>query len=132
VARGYLKDDDAFYTGMLRRRLRRESTALGRPALARGQERFNIYCAPCHDRTGSGPGHRSHLAQFLAALKASRSAHPPDADGQIFDTITHGKANHAAAIVFEIDEHDRWAIVAYVRALRDARPRGSSRIALTS
>jgi mono/diheme cytochrome c family protein len=118
VARGYLKDDDALYTGM------RDGAFVANPlpmecaTLLRGQERFNIYCAPCHDRTGSGRGIVALRGSWLAFdLTETRIRQMPD--GQIFDTITHGKRS-MPGYRFQIDEHDRWAIVAYVRALERA------------
>src|SRR5437868_4799189 len=57
VARGHLRDDDAFYTGFLNGKLVEEiPMAITRQDLERGQERFNIYCSPCHSRIGDGNG----------------------------------------------------------------------------
>jgi mono/diheme cytochrome c family protein len=118
VARGHLNDDLALYTG---------KGADGKPldtfpfpvtkdVVARGQERFNIYCSPCHGRTGSGDG--------MVVRRGFR--HPPSyhtdpirdlANGYIFDVITNGfgaMPDYAA----QIPARDRWAIVAYVRALQ--------------
>ena len=118
VARGYLKDDDAFCTGMLDGAFVPNPLPLDRPTLARGQERFDIYCAPCHDRTGSGRGIVALRSSWLPSnLTDQRINQMPD--GQIFDTITHGKRT-MPGYRFQIDEHDRWAIVAYVRALERA------------
>jgi mono/diheme cytochrome c family protein len=118
VARGHLDADTALYTG---------KTADGKPlegfpfpvtkeVVERGQNRFNIYCAPCHDRTGSGNG-----------MVVRRGYHNPPSyhidrlrqipDGYIYDVITKGfgaMPDYAA----QIAPHDRWAIVAYVRALQ--------------
>ncbi|MCL5269393.1 MAG: cytochrome c [bacterium] len=86
--------------------------------LRRGRERFNIYCGVCHDRTGSGQG--------LPVTQYQGMAPPPTyhqdrirymADGQIFDTITHG-VRTMPAYRYQIPEADRWAIIAYVRALQ--------------
>jgi len=84
--------------------------------LARGQERFNIYCAPCHDRTGSGHG-----------IVASRTTWVPGnmhddrivgfVDGEIFHVMTYGRRS-MPGYRFQIPEKDRWAIVSYVRALQ--------------
>ena len=58
VARGTLQDDEAFFTGKIDngRRSRSCRSRSTRDVLDRGQERFNIYCTPCHGRTGSGNG----------------------------------------------------------------------------
>ncbi|MBN1218247.1 MAG: cytochrome c [Anaerolineae bacterium] len=84
--------------------------------MARGQERYNIYCAPCHDRAGYGNG-----------IIAQRGFPPPPSfhierlreqpDGYFYDVITNGFGrmyNYKA----RLDPQDRWAIVAYLRALQ--------------
>ncbi len=92
--------------------------ALTRALLVRGQERFDIYCSPCHDRTGSGRGIVSTRSMWQAAnLTDARITALPDA--QLFDTITHGKRS-MPAYRFQVAEADRWAIIAYVRALQRA------------
>ena len=84
--------------------------------LARGHERFDIYCAPCHGRAGDGTGmivqrgfpHPPSLhAERLIKAKASL----------FYDTITHG---HGAMYSYadRVSSPDRWAIVAYIRALQ--------------
>lgn len=88
--------------------------------LVRGQQRYNIYCAPCHDRTGSGNG-----LVIQRANKWSRWVPPSYAEqrlidapvGELFDTITNGKAT-MPSYAYQIPIADRWAIVAYVRALQ--------------
>ncbi len=118
VARGYLKDDDAFYTGMHGGTFVANPLPMSHETLLRGQERFNIYCAPCHDRTGSGRGIVAMRSSWPAFdLNEPRIRQMPD--GQIFDTITHGKRT-MPAYRFQIVESDRWAIIAYVRALQRA------------
>jgi mono/diheme cytochrome c family protein len=118
VARGYLKDDDAFYAGMRRGAYVSDPLPMDRATLDRGQERFNIYCAPCHDRTGSGRGIVAQRGSWPAFdLTDPRIRQMPD--GEIFDTITHGKRS-MPAYRFQVNERDRWAIIAYVRALQRA------------
>ena len=94
--------------------------------MARGQERFNIYCSPCHGRTGAGRRH-GRAARLPAAAVARIDDRLRDAPvGHFFDVITNGfgaMPDYAA----QIPADDRWAIVAYIRALqlsaaRDARP----------
>lgn len=118
VARGEGKGDDAFHTGIQDGAYVVNPLPVDRQVLERGQERFNIYCAPCHDRTGSGQGIVATRSSWLAAnLTDQRIREMPD--GQMFDTITHGKRS-MPAYRFQIGERDRWAIVAYVRALQRA------------
>lgn len=84
--------------------------------LTRGQERFNIYCAPCHGKVGDGKG-----------IVIDRGFVPPPTfhqdkireypDGQIFDVITNGFRN-MPTYKHQIPVTDRWAIVGYVRALQ--------------
>jgi len=117
VARGHLNDDVYFYTGKVN----------GQPGevfpypvtatmLARGQERFNIYCSPCHSRLGDGNG---MIVQ--RGLKHPPSYHeerlrksPP---GYFFDVITNG-FGQMQDYSSQIQPADRWAIVSYIRALQ--------------
>lgn len=85
--------------------------------LARGQERFDINCAICHGRTGAGNGIVQQIGNWatVANLQDERIRTMPD--GQIFNTITNGK-NTMGAYGPQIAVEDRWAIVAYIRALQ--------------
>ncbi|HKU37451.1 MAG TPA: cytochrome c [Polyangiales bacterium] len=92
-------------------------TALGGPdaAVHRGQERFNIYCRPCHDAAGTGKG--TVIKRGMTAppsLHEERLRKAPD--GQLFATISNG-VRTMPAYAYSIPVHDRWAIVTYVRAL---------------
>jgi len=87
--------------------------------MKRGQERFDIYCAVCHDKTGSG--------QSIVVKRGF--VPPPDlvedriqaySDGELYDIISNGIRN-MPAYAKQIPENDRWAIVGYVRALQKAR-----------
>lgn len=84
--------------------------------LARGKERFKINCSMCHGIAGDGQGIISKYGLGgIANFHDSRLRELPE--GAIFDTITHGKGNmapHGPNITVE----DRWAIIAYVRALQ--------------
>jgi len=96
------------------------SAAFDVPLAVRGEERYGIYCTPCHGDRGDGQGtlrQRSGVAS--ADLRLERLHAAPD--GQLFDTITHGlglMAGYAA----QIPVADRWAIVAHVRELQAASP----------
>lgn len=98
--------------------------------LHRGQERFNIYCAPCHGLAGYGDGLVARRADELqeGTWTPPTSLHSDAvrnrADGHIFNTITNGLRT-MPAYGPQIPRDDRWAIVAYVRALersQNARP----------
>ena len=117
VARGQLHEDTYFYTGRIG----------GSPGdympfpvteevMARGRERFNIYCSPCHSRSGDGNG--------MVPQRGFR--HPPSYHterlrkaplGYFFDIMTNGfgaMPDYAS----QIPARDRWCIVAYIRALQ--------------
>jgi mono/diheme cytochrome c family protein len=118
VARGELKEDVRFHTG---REPTGEFTANpldgGRDLIARGRERYQIYCTPCHGAQGDGQGMlfaRSGLP--VADLLEERIAQMPD--GEMFDVITYG-VGLMAGYAYAIPAADRWAIVAYVRELRE-------------
>jgi cytochrome c553 len=91
--------------------------------LRRGQERFGIYCSRCHGESGDGHGITSRFGvpvdlnpnANLAGL--SPAAYP---QGQMFETITKGKGN-MRPYADNIPVRDRWAIIAYIRALQIAR-----------
>lgn len=117
VARGALYEDEAFFTGKVGQATVKEMPfAISEHDLNRGQERFNIFCSPCHDRTGSGKGmvvQRGYRTPPSLHDPRLRSADP----GYIFDVITNGfgvMPDYKA----QIDPRDRWRIVAYVRALQ--------------
>jgi mono/diheme cytochrome c family protein len=84
--------------------------------LKRGQERFNIYCAPCHGQDGSGNGSVTSRGWFKPA-NFSNERVVAYADGRIFDIMTNGY-NTMPSYKEQLSETDRWAIVAYIRALQ--------------
>jgi mono/diheme cytochrome c family protein len=84
--------------------------------MKRGQERFTIYCSPCHGVLGDGKGITSKYGMVgMANFHDKRLVLMTD--GEIFNTITHGK-NLMGAYGPQIPIQDRWAIIAYVRALQ--------------
>lgn len=117
VARGQLKADERFYTGKSGGVLVSSlPVPLTGELLARGQERFNIFCSPCHDRTGSGNGmvvqrgYRQPPSYHIDRLRQAPIGH-------FFDVITNGfgaMPDYAA----QVPPADRWAIAAYIRALQ--------------
>lgn len=89
--------------------------------LARGRERFNISCLPCHGATGDGNGITKKIGAMpvVANLLDKNAIVIPD--GQVFRIISEGKAPNMQGYAANIEINDRWAIVAYVRALQRAR-----------
>jgi mono/diheme cytochrome c family protein len=85
--------------------------------LARGHERFNIYCAPCHGKLGDGNGITKQIGDMAAVANLHDKRIVEMADGEIFNTITFGK-NTMGAYGPIVPAQDRWAIVAYLRALQ--------------
>ncbi len=84
--------------------------------LARGRQRYTINCVPCHGATAEGKGITTKLGLVgVADLHQLRLVQM--ADGEIFNTITYGK-NLMGSYGANIDAPDRWAIIAYVRALQ--------------
>jgi len=121
VARGELDEDEAFYTGKIGTNLIAQfPMPITREVLLRGQERFNIYCAPCHSRTGEGNGiipQRGYPAPPSYHIDRLRTAPV----GHFFDVITRGYGvmySYANRVAPE----DRWAIAAYIRALQRTKP----------
>lgn len=87
--------------------------------LRHGEERFLISCAPCHGESGNGHGTAAVVGKFSVANLDTfpRNEYP---DGKMFETITHGKGL-MSGYGYNIPVKDRWAIIAYVRALQTAR-----------
>jgi hypothetical protein len=123
IARGQLREDTYFYTGKRNGQLGNDLPAgllhegFGmRELLVRGQQRFNIYCAPCHSPAGDGNG---MIVQ--RGMKHPPSYHEPRLKqqplGHFYDVMTNGfgaMLNYSA----QIPPQDRWAIAAYIRALQ--------------
>ena len=87
--------------------------------VGRGQERYGIYCAVCHGATGAGNGIAKQLGvATVQSLLQERIR--VMSDGEIFNTITHGK-NTMLGYGDRIQVPDRWAIIAYVRALQKSQ-----------
>ena len=84
--------------------------------LRRGQGRFEIYCAPCHGKLGDGQGiTKSYGMVATPTYHDDRLRTMPE--GEIFNTITNGK-NTMFPYADKLSPDDRWAVVAYVRALQ--------------
>ena len=96
---------------------------LTKPLLARGQQRFDIYCATCHGLDGSGKGPVNQRAlelketNWVPAADLHTDLVRSRPDGHIFNTISNG-IRTMPAYAGQIPVQDRWAIVAYLRALQ--------------
>jgi mono/diheme cytochrome c family protein len=120
VAVGELKHSDHMQRGTLGGQPARVlPVKLDRELLERGQARYDIYCAPCHDRTGTSNG-----IVVQRGLVPPPSLHDPRIRampvGEIYKVISEGVRN-MPSYAAQIPVHDRWAITAYVRALQVAR-----------
>jgi hypothetical protein len=122
VARGQLREDSYFYTGVVQgaNGYREEKNEMPFPVtldvLKRGQERFNIYCSPCHSRVGNGLG-----AIVERGYKPAANFHDQVRLAQpishYFYVMTHGYGampDYSA----QLTPVDRWAVAAYIRALQ--------------
>jgi mono/diheme cytochrome c family protein len=85
--------------------------------LRRGRERFNIYCTPCHGALGDGNGIIKKLGVMPTVANLQDKRIVEMADGEIFNTITHGKSTMGAYGPI-LPVADRWAVIAYLRALQ--------------
>lgn len=117
VARDLLPGDELLHTGQINGEPVDEFPfEITREVLERGQERFNIYCSPCHSHTGNGEG-----------MIVKRGFKPPPSfhsdrlrnapAGHYFDVITNG-FGAMASYASRVPEKDRWAIIAYIRVLQ--------------
>ena len=87
--------------------------------LARGQQRYTINCSPCHGAAGDGKGVTAKYNMLaMANFHDARLVKMPD--GEIFNTISYGK-NLMGAYGANVTITDRWAIIAYIRALERSR-----------
>jgi mono/diheme cytochrome c family protein len=84
--------------------------------LQRGRQQFNIYCTPCHGALGDGNGITKKIGVMPAVISLHDKRIIDMTDGEIFNTITHGKGL-MGAYGGTVAAQDRWAIVAYTRAL---------------
>jgi mono/diheme cytochrome c family protein len=117
IARGTLQTDESFFTGKNGNVLVTELPfPVTQQVLDRGEERYNIYCTPCHDRTGNGRGmvvqrgYRQPPSYHIDRLRNVEIGH-------FFDVMTNGfgvMPDYRA----QISPRDRWNIAAYIRALQ--------------
>jgi mono/diheme cytochrome c family protein len=117
IARGQLRLDDHLYRGLVGDEPAETFPfPATRAVLERGRERFDIFCAVCHDRAGTGHGmivQRGYREPPTFHNDCLREAPP----GFIFDLVTRGFGAMPAYGAM-VSAEDRWAIVAYIRALQ--------------
>lgn len=122
VSRGDLRTNSRYYQGKDSdgKFVKDNPLALTMDVMKRGQNRFNIYCSPCHSKVGNGKGIITQYAYPIppTSLHIDRVRALPD--GQIFDVITNGIRN-MPSYKHQIPVKDRWAIVGYVRALQKSQ-----------
>lgn len=117
IARGTLREDTAFFTGKVGEQFVTELPfPVTQEVLDRGEERFNIFCAPCHDRVGTGNGmvvqrgYRQPPSYHIDRLRQVEI-------GYFFDVMTNGfgvMPDYRA----QLTPRDRWNVAAYIRALQ--------------
>jgi len=117
VARGHLRIDQARYTGKIdEREIDYFPFPITRADLERGQERFNVFCSPCHSRMGDGNG-----MVVRRGFRQAASYHTPRLIkapvGHFFNVITNGYGA-MPSYGSRVEPDDRWRIAAYVRVLQ--------------
>ncbi len=142
VARGSLQEDDFYYRGFATTDAAADGQSgktvvkffdgfpqqvkLTPEFVQRGRERFNIYCSPCHGQDGYGNGTVNQDATVLSNLEPTKWVPPANLNdevrrarptGHIFNTINVGIRN-MNGYGAQVPPEDRWAIVAYVKALQ--------------
>ncbi|HEV7223035.1 MAG TPA: cytochrome c [Pirellulales bacterium] len=118
IPRGWLREDEALYTGKLNGEfVSKLPLPVNRKLFERGRERFNIYCSVCHGRTGDGDGMivRRGFRRPPSLVRTERLLNAPA--GHFFDVMTRG-FRAMPSYANRVEPEDRWAIVAYLRALQ--------------
>jgi hypothetical protein len=122
IARGALREDPLFETGKddFDQWVTEVPISVDETVLARGADRYMIYCRPCHDRRGTGRGILFEYgavptANFFDEQRRALSA------GEMFDVVTNGKGL-MQGYRFPVTTADRWAIVAHVRRMQGEEP----------
>lgn len=119
VARGDLREDDAYFTGRVDGELVDEfPMTITEEIIARGENRFNIYCAPCHSKLGDGNGMivQRGMVQPPSFMDDRLVTAPV---GHVYDVITNGYGR-MFSFNQQLPVRDRWAIVSYVKTLQVA------------
>jgi mono/diheme cytochrome c family protein len=120
IARDELNDMDVMHTGLNNGVFATQfPMPITKQLLLRGQQRFNIYCTPCHGFLGDGNGMIAKRGfKWPANLHTDRLRNAPP--GYLFQVVSNGYGA-MPAYKLQIEPHDRWAILAYVHALQLSR-----------
>jgi cytochrome c553 len=117
VARGQLNEDEAFYTGKVGNNLVLEFPfPITREILERGRERFDIYCSPCHGRTGEGNG--MIVQRGFPIPPSFHSERLRQAPPSYFVNVINSGYGIMFSYADRVQPSDRWAVAAYIRALQ--------------
>lgn len=120
VPRGHLEADDHLYRGKVDgKHVETFPFPITEDIMKRGQERYNIYCAVCHDGEGTGNGMVVQRG-FKKPLPFHEERLQKAPVGYFFDVMTNGFGT-MSSYKGEIKPEDRWAIAAYIRALQDRK-----------
>jgi len=120
IARGFMREDNPFNTGMDGKLyVGKNPVKVTEEVLADGQLRFNIYCSPCHDRTGLGQGMVPKRALNFHPQNLMEDRIVQMADGDIFNVITYGRRTMPPYFE-QVRVEERWNIIAYLRVLQRA------------
>lgn len=119
VAQGKLFADGDYHLGVADGKyIGRNPEVLNKELITLGQRRFITYCSPCHGATGDGKGVVAQRALWqVGNLQDPRVKEYPD--GEIYSVASDGR-RQMSGYRNQVSDHDRWAIVAYVRALQRA------------
>lgn len=120
IARGHLKEDSALYEGKLDNGdfVTRNPLPITTELMARGRNRYEVFCAVCHGSVGDGNGIiMTGNYGFVRAPTYHADALREQPDGYLYDVIASG-VRTMPSYAQQIPVEDRWAIVAYVRALQ--------------
>ena len=125
VAQGQLFEDELLYSGKVGGK---PATVFPFPVdmsvMQRGRERYDIYCSPCHGLTGEGDGmvvQRGYRRPPSFNMDRLRQAAP----GHVYDVITNG-FGAMPDYATQVSVRDRWAIIAYIRALQLSQGAGAA------
>lgn len=120
VARGEAQTDDFFYAGQINGHLVRGFPApVTLDELKKGRERYNVYCSVCHGFTGTGDGMIVQRGfPTPPSFHDQRLREAPE--GHFFNVITNGYGA-MYSYASRVETSERWAIIAYIRALQHAR-----------
>lgn len=121
IARGWLRDDPMYYTGKNASGdfVRTSPVPTDMELLKRGRERYDIFCSPCHSRVGDGRGIMMQRG-YIPPPSFHEERLRDTTDGYMFEVITNGVRN-MPGYRDQIPVDDRWAIIAYLRALQRSK-----------